>query len=253
MDKKYFLMLKTHNDTAMNYLCFHMGTEQSCFKYKGSGKYWKLHLEKHGSNISTKILESSEDKNYISLKGVEYSELWDVVKSEKFANLIIEDAQKSFSRIDYIKVVSTRKDRIRNLGFTEKELARGPKTSQRQMGKSMKERLSDPNWVDPRKGKSAEEIYGKDYIHPNKGKKIEGISPDSKPFKFIVNGDIYEIYVTESDFESKTKLSTLMLSKIKKKDQHIIKRQSNTKHRFNDGDIVKVMPISIEDYKMFVR
>lgn len=242
-------MLKTHNSTGMQYLCYHRGTDKSCFQYNGSGKYWKLHLKKHGTDVSTRILESSDDKDYISDKGIEYSNMWDIVNSDKFANLIVEDAQKSFSCIDYVKCAVDRKERIKNLGFTENELNAHKKISELQIGKSMKERMKDPNWVDPRRGKTFSEIYGDSYIHPKVGKKIKDIPRDSEPFKFIINNNMIEYYKSEKDFELKTGMSRVMISKIKKKENHIIKRQSNAKHSYNNGDVVECVPISIEEYK----
>jgi hypothetical protein len=312
-EKFYYLMVKTHNHTGLKYLCFHHGTDTSCFTYKGSGKYWLNHLRKHGNQIHTEILEKSEKQEVISEKGLEFSKLWNVVDSKEFANLMPEDAKTTAGKLlePWVreKALATKRKRYREIGltekekevrvkgvsamhspenrkkaqksirdryesgnltekqlqkgdnmkkriltqgFTEKELSRGFRVSSRQQGKSMQERLGDPNWIDPRKGKSAKEIYGEDYIHPNKGKKFEGISESSKPFKFIVNGNISEIYANESDFESRTKMSALMLSKIKKKDDHIIKRQSNTKHSFKTGDVVKVVPMTIDEYKQLI-
>lgn len=245
-------MLKTHNTTGMKYLCFHNGTESSCIKYTGSGKYWKLHLKKHGVNVSTDILESSLDKEYISSKGLEYSKLWDVVKSDKFANLIVEDAQKSFSSIDYVKSGIDRKERIKKYGFTENEKQAHLKVSSRQLGKSMTERLNNPNYIDPRRGKTFKEIYNNNYIHPKLGKKRTDIPQDSKPFKLIVNDTNIEYYKSEKDFEDKTGMSRLMISKIKKKDYHIVKIQSNSNHKYNSGDILRVIPITIKEYKLLI-
>lgn len=314
MDKKYFLMLKTHKITGLKYLCFHHGTDISCFTYRGSGKYWTNHIRKHGNYIDTVILLESDDKDDITKEGIRYSTLWDIVKSKEFANLTIEDAQttaeplqRKESRLKRKLSIEKRiseigltpkeieakkkaiaimhspknrekayasirnrytsgnltdkqlqrgentKQRILNFGFTEKEKARGGNTSKRQTGKTMQERLNNPNYIDPRKGKTFNEIYGDNYIHPKKGKKRKDVLQGCKPFKFIVNGNVEGYYKSEDDFEIKSKLSRLMVSKIKKKNSHIIKRQSNTKHKFNNGDIVEVIPITIEEYKQFVR
>lgn len=316
MDKSYFLMLKTHKITGLKYLCFHYGTEESCFTYKGSGKYWLQHLSKHGKDIDTVILEKSADINYIKDRGIEYSKLWDVVKSNEYANLTIEDAQstaeplqrkssriaRNISILNRIKQFGltpkeidakkkaieimhkpeirerayeanrerfrignlTEKQRLRGenfkkrrheFGASEKEKKNWVKISERQMGKTMRDRLKDPNWVNPNKGKTAKEIHGDEYVHPLKGKTLEEIkgrdyiSPKTNPFKLIVNGKSVEYYKSEKDFITKTRLSSLMLLKIKKTGSHTIKRQSNSLHKYTNGDYLEYFPISIDDYK----
>ena len=48
-----YLYIKTHNVTGLKYL----GKTESCdpHKYKGSGKYWNIHLKKHGNDYSKQI------------------------------------------------------------------------------------------------------------------------------------------------------------------------------------------------------
>lgn len=128
-----------------------------------------------------------------------------------------------------------------------------PEASKRQLGKTMPERLNDPTWVDPRKGKSFSEIYKAGYIHPRIGKKLKEVKgplyvePKSKPFKLIING-IANIFASENDFIEKTKLSSPMLCKLKRNGHHIIKRQSNSIHSFNSGDKIEYFSITIDEY-----
>jgi hypothetical protein len=85
MDSKIiYLYLKTHNKTGLKYLG---KTSSDPFKYKGSGKYWKRHLYKHGDDVTTEILFQSTCKNEIKEKGLYYSNLWSIVESDNFANL----------------------------------------------------------------------------------------------------------------------------------------------------------------------
>lgn len=88
---KYFLLVKQHNLTGLKYLCKHKGTLNSALKYHGSGKYWRLHLAKHGKNLSTQILLETDNLSSFKEKGLYYSNLWDIVKSDKWANLCPED------------------------------------------------------------------------------------------------------------------------------------------------------------------
>lgn len=83
-----YLYLKTHNVTGKKYLG---KTVQNPHKYMGSGKYWKLHLEKHGHDVSTEVLLESKSKDEICKAGIEYSKMWDIVSSEEFANLKAEE------------------------------------------------------------------------------------------------------------------------------------------------------------------
>lgn len=85
----YYLMIKKHNKTNLKYLC--QTKRKQPFLYPGSGKYWRLHLEKHGHDISTEILGTFESKQELREAGRYYSELYDVVESDEWANLRIED------------------------------------------------------------------------------------------------------------------------------------------------------------------
>lgn len=82
-------MIKTHNITGMKYLCYTQKEDHNT--YKGSGKFWKRHLKKHGDNFTTELIFECEDlntlKEYARNKSIEYN----IVESEKWANLRIED------------------------------------------------------------------------------------------------------------------------------------------------------------------
>jgi hypothetical protein len=81
----YYLMVKTHNITGLKYLC--QTKKSNPHKYLGSGKYWKLHLLKHGKDIHTQILKECSNKDELKDWGIYYSNLWNVVDSEDWANL----------------------------------------------------------------------------------------------------------------------------------------------------------------------
>ena len=97
----HYLMLKTHNKTGLKYLCY--TTKEDPFKYPGSGKRWKNHLQKHGGDIHTEILGDYETKDELIRMGRVYSEEWNVVEDDGFANLRIEegDGGDTSSFIDY--------------------------------------------------------------------------------------------------------------------------------------------------------
>lgn len=319
MDDKYYLMLKQHKETGLKYLCFHKGSRESCFTYKGSGLYWLRHLKKHGKNISTIILKESYNKEEISKEGIMYSAMWNVVESKEFANLIIENAesdpsklQTKESRVKRVKSMVDRiardglsdaekiakkhainimhspenrekakiailkrfetgdltdkqkmrginhSNRIKKYGYSEKELNAHKQIREKQLGLSMKERLNNPEWIHPHKGKNFMEIHGENYTHPKTGKSMKYfrgelyIDPKAKPFKLIINDLDTKIFESEKDFITKTNLSSPILCKIKKNGSIIIKRQSNSRHEFKTGDTFKYFPITLEEYKASV-
>ena len=104
--KKHFLLLKTHNVTGLKYLCYTTKTDP--FGYNGSGKRWRLHLKKHGTDLHTEILGEFDNEEQLKELGRYYSELWDIVKSEEFANLRIEegDGGDTSQFINYKKMKS---------------------------------------------------------------------------------------------------------------------------------------------------
>jgi hypothetical protein len=83
-----YLYVKTHNITGLKYLG---KTSQNPHEYKGSGKRWKLHLKKHGNNVSTEVLLQTESKIELKETGIYYSLMWNVVESDQWANLKIEE------------------------------------------------------------------------------------------------------------------------------------------------------------------
>jgi hypothetical protein len=80
----HYLYVKTHRKTGLKYLG---KTTQDPYKYKGSGKYWKLHLNKHGEEHDTTILHECKSNAEIMELGLHYSTLWNVVESQEWANL----------------------------------------------------------------------------------------------------------------------------------------------------------------------
>ena len=72
----YYLYVKTHTKTNLKYLGF---TKQDPLKYKGSGKRWLAHLNKHGDSVNTDILLETTDRELITKQGEHYSKLWNAV------------------------------------------------------------------------------------------------------------------------------------------------------------------------------
>jgi len=90
----YYLYVKTHNQTGLKYLG---QTSADPYTYKGSGTRWTNHLKKHGADISTEILIITDSKDVIKEKGIEYSNRFNIVESNEWANLKIEEGDGGWS------------------------------------------------------------------------------------------------------------------------------------------------------------
>lgn len=85
-----YLYVKTHNKTGLKYLG--MTKSKDPHKYPGSGTRWLHHLRKHGYDYSTEIIKECIDKSELKIWGVYYSNLWNIVESDNWANLKPEEA-----------------------------------------------------------------------------------------------------------------------------------------------------------------
>ena len=81
----YYLYIKTHNKTGLKYLG--QTRNKDPHKYLGSGTYWKNHLNKHGKDYSTEIILKTENISILSFWGLYFSREWDIILSDKWANL----------------------------------------------------------------------------------------------------------------------------------------------------------------------
>ena len=97
MSNIIYLYLKTHNETGLKYLGI---TKQDPYKYMGSGIRWRNHLSKHGNNVTTEIIFQSDNKSEIKQKGIATSKQFDIVESDEFANLKIEEGDGGFDHIN---------------------------------------------------------------------------------------------------------------------------------------------------------
>lgn len=89
-----YLLIKQHNSTGLKYLCKHEAQSfDDCVKYRGSGVYWTKHIKKHGNNVSTECIFITESKELFKKVATDYSLKFDVVNSQGWANLTIEEGQ----------------------------------------------------------------------------------------------------------------------------------------------------------------
>jgi len=84
------LYIKTHNITGLRYFG---KTVKNPFKYRGSGKYWKRHLSKHGNDVSTEVVATFDNEEDASTFAIEFSLENNIVEDSSWANLIIENGK----------------------------------------------------------------------------------------------------------------------------------------------------------------
>lgn len=83
--KPTWLYIKQHNVTGLKY--FGKTSQKDPTKYKGSGKYWKSHLKKHGNNVTTIWCQLFTSKEDIVEYAVQFSKENQIVESKEWANL----------------------------------------------------------------------------------------------------------------------------------------------------------------------
>jgi len=99
-----YLYVKTHNKTGLKYLG--QTSAKDPHKYHGSGVYWKLHLKKHGYDYTTKIIKECQSKEELKDLGTYYSNLWNVIESDEWANLKIEQGDGGRQSVEVRKRIS---------------------------------------------------------------------------------------------------------------------------------------------------
>ena len=93
--KPTWLYIKQHNQTGLKY--FGKTTRPDPYRYKGSGEYWKAHLKKHGSDITTVCCHLYTNRDELIEEALAFSRAHDIVHSvdslgkKIWANKIIED------------------------------------------------------------------------------------------------------------------------------------------------------------------
>lgn len=96
----YRLLIKTHCVTGLKYLC--KTIKEDYISYKGSGKYWKEHLKKHGRNVKTEVLYETECLNTFNKVCLNYSIEHNILESNEWANLIHENGLDGGNRWEFL-------------------------------------------------------------------------------------------------------------------------------------------------------
>lgn len=116
METKYYLYIKT-SPLGLKYLG---KTTKDPFTYLGSGKIWKRHVKKHSltmNDIKTEIVFETNNVDELIKKGVELSNLYNVVESKEWANLREEcgDGGNTSKFIDFLNPVFHNPNRSKHL------------------------------------------------------------------------------------------------------------------------------------------
>lgn len=90
-----YLYKKTHKITGLKYLG---KTSKNPHKYLGSGLEWLRHLKEYGKELDTEILKECHTNEEVSFWGRYYSDLWNVSKSDEWANIIPETGGSASGR-----------------------------------------------------------------------------------------------------------------------------------------------------------
>ena len=178
----HYLYLKTHNVTGLKYLG---QTKNDPHTYKGSGKYWVSHINKHGNDVTTAILLETEDPKELSESGISYSLKWNVVESEEFANLIAERGQGGHTR--YVDWTPERREKISNLhkgrSLTPEHVAKiAPKTGEdnhfygRAHSEDSRKKMSESSKGQIAHNRIPVTVNGVTYASKSEAKSILGIS-----------------------------------------------------------------------------
>ena len=173
-----YLYIKTHNKTGLKYFGKTASSEPQ--KYKGSGKRWLNHINKHGYDVTTEILFQTECPLELKEKGLYYSMLYDVVKSDKWANLKEESGDGGWDFVNANEQVrQSRKKRMsgnNNIMFNSKRFGDLNPFYQKKHSSETK-RLISQNKIGKKLGPQSEEQKSKRLgknICPNCGKIIGG-------------------------------------------------------------------------------
>ena len=89
--KPTYLYIKEHDETGLLY--FGKTTKKDPIKYKGSGRYWKRHLNVHGRDkVTTKWVSKifTSEEEIVEFADF-FSEFFDIVKSKLWANEKMEN------------------------------------------------------------------------------------------------------------------------------------------------------------------
>jgi len=122
-----YLYKKTHRKTGLQYLG--VTSQSDPYAYTGSGVRWKNHLNEHGYDCDTEILLETSSKEELKEVGLYYSNLWNIVESDSWANLIPEAGEIVMTEQTAKKISKTMKGRpAHNKGLNQTHKVHKPRS-----------------------------------------------------------------------------------------------------------------------------
>lgn len=85
-----YLYAKQHRVTGLRYFG---KTTRDPHRYVGSGLYWRKHIKKHGKAVDTILVEEFTDQKLAQEFAEFFTDFFDIVNDDRWANLIPEDAK----------------------------------------------------------------------------------------------------------------------------------------------------------------
>lgn len=154
---KTYIYVKTHRVTGLKYLG---KTQQDPYKYKGSGVYWTNHCKKHGyDEVDTEVLCECETPEEVKERGLYYSELWNVVESDEWANLT-EETGAGFSSRQSTEIMKRRwEDHEFRKKFSDREKKRFEDPEERRKSSEQHKKRCDNHEYKKMKSKQALEQW----------------------------------------------------------------------------------------------
>ena len=139
-----YLYVKTHNKTGLKYLGKTISNDPHL--YQGSGTVWKRHIKKHGYDVTTEILHETDDPKELKEVGIYYSNLWNIVESKDFANIVPEmgDGGTQLWTIESRQKVSKAHKGRKHTDEAKKSYSKAQQKQAQHLSKKLKEYLSIP-------------------------------------------------------------------------------------------------------------
>jgi hypothetical protein len=161
-----YLYIKQHKTTGLKYFG---KTTNEVTSYKGSGVHWKRHLAKHGDDIETIWSQLFTDEESLVTYALAFSEVNDIVNSDEWANLIVENGLDGapagheghkFTDEQIARMSASSSERWAEDGYRDRlsqahkdRWANNPELAERQS-----QRLKDEYWTDERKASHSEKM-----------------------------------------------------------------------------------------------
>lgn len=119
-----WLYVKQHNITGLKY--FGKTVRKDPIRYKGSGTYWRRHLDKHGNDVTTVWCQLFTNKDQLTEYALAFSKENNIVESIEWANLEFEDGLSGggLKRICTPETINKRSNALKGKKRTPEQKAR---------------------------------------------------------------------------------------------------------------------------------